>query len=61
MSAMSSPKPEEEPIMEEHFKFPADREARNTARTKAIESLLIEKGVITGETVDKVLEVFETK
>ena len=47
--------------MEEHFKFPADREARNTARTKAIESLLIEKGVITGETVDKVLEVFETK
>ena len=47
--------------MEERFKFPADREARNTARTKAIESLLIEKGVITGETVDKVLDVFETK
>ena len=47
--------------MEERFKFPADREARNTARTKAIEFLLIEKGVITGNTVDKILDVFETK
>ncbi|HEV3216736.1 MAG TPA: nitrile hydratase subunit alpha [Vicinamibacterales bacterium] len=47
--------------MNERFKFPADREARNAARTKALESLLIEKGVITGETVDKVLGVFETK
>jgi nitrile hydratase len=47
--------------MDERFKFPADREARNAARAKALESLLIEKGVITGETVDKVLEVFETK
>ena len=47
--------------MNERFKFPADREARNAARAKALESLLIEKGVITGETVDKVLDVFETK
>ena len=47
--------------MNERFKFPADREARNAARTKALESLLIEKGVITGETVDKVLGVFETE
>ena len=47
--------------MNERFKFPADREARNAARAKALESLLIEKGVITGETVDKVLAVFETK
>jgi nitrile hydratase len=47
--------------MNERFKFPADREARNAARTKALESLLIEKGVITGETVDKVLGVFEKK
>jgi nitrile hydratase subunit alpha len=47
--------------MNERFKFPADREARNAARTKALEFLLIEKGVITGETVDKVLGVFETK
>jgi nitrile hydratase len=46
--------------MEKRFKYPADREARNAARTKAIESLLIEKGVITSETVDKVLDVFET-
>ena len=41
--------------------IPADREARNAARAKALESLLIEKGIITGETVDKVLRVFETK
>jgi nitrile hydratase len=47
--------------MNERFKFPADREARNAARTKALEALLIEKGVITGESVDKVLAVFETK
>jgi nitrile hydratase len=47
--------------MNERFKFPAGREARNAARTKALESLLIEKGVITGETVDKVIGVFETK
>ena len=47
--------------MNDRFKFPADREARNAARRKALESLLIEKGVITGETVDKVLGVFETK
>jgi hypothetical protein len=43
--------------MNERFKFPADREARNAARTKALESLLIEKGVITGETVDKGLVI----
>ncbi|MFL5240007.1 MAG: nitrile hydratase subunit alpha [Rhizomicrobium sp.] len=43
------------------FEYPADREKRSAARVRALEALLIEKGVITDATVDKVLEVFETK
>lgn len=47
--------------MTERFNYPVDREALSAARAKALEKLLIEKGVITGETVDKVLGFFETK
>src|SRR4051794_678816 len=47
--------------MTNRFEYPADREKRSAARVRALEALLIEKGVITGATVDKVLEVFETK
>jgi nitrile hydratase len=36
-----------------------DRETYSAARVRALESLLIEKGVITGATVDKVIEFFE--
>jgi len=36
-----------------------DRETYSAARVRALESLLIEKGVITGKTVDKVIEFFE--
>lgn len=36
-----------------------ERETYNAARVKALESLLIEKGIITSETVDKVIEFFE--
>lgn len=36
-----------------------DRETYSAARVRALESLLIEKGVITGETVDKVIDFFE--
>jgi nitrile hydratase len=43
------------------FDYPADREAKNAARAKALEALLIEKGVITDNTVDTVLDFFETK
>jgi len=32
------------------FFFPDDREARSAAKVAAMESLLIEKGVITGQT-----------
>jgi nitrile hydratase len=42
------------------FAYPDDREARSAARVRALEALLIEKGVITGGTVDKVLGYFET-
>lgn len=46
--------------MSERFSYRADREAYNLAKVKALESLLIEKGIISGETVDKVLNFFET-
>lgn len=36
-----------------------DRETYSAARVRALESLLIEKGIITGETIDKVIEFFE--
>lgn len=43
------------------FEYSPDRETLNAAKVKALESLLIEKGVITGQTVDTVLSHFETK
>jgi nitrile hydratase subunit alpha len=42
------------------FSYPADREQRSAARVRALEALLIEKGVITNATVDKVLSYFES-
>lgn len=36
-----------------------DRETYSAARVRALESLLIEKGIITSQTVDKVIEFFE--
>lgn len=47
--------------MTDRFHHPDDREARSAARVRALEALLIEKGVITSKTVDTVLNVFETK
>lgn len=46
--------------MTAQFSYPADREERSAARVRALEALLIEKGVITGATVDKVLSYFES-
>lgn len=43
------------------FAFPPDREAQSAARVMALESLLIEKGIITGNTVNRVLAFFETQ
>lgn len=47
--------------MTDRFQYDADREKRNAARAKALQALLIEKGVITGSTVDTVLGYFETR
>ncbi|MBD2181001.1 nitrile hydratase subunit alpha [Planktothrix sp. FACHB-1355] len=46
--------------MSERFSYRPNREAYNAAKVKALESLLIEKGIISSETVDKVLTFFET-
>ncbi|AFY70339.1 nitrile hydratase, alpha subunit [Thalassoporum mexicanum PCC 7367] len=43
------------------FKYSGDRETFSAAKVKALESLLIEKGIITGKTVDKILGYFETE
>jgi nitrile hydratase len=45
----------------QRFQYPPNREALSAARAKALESLLIEKGVITGQSVDSVLSFFETQ
>jgi hypothetical protein len=43
------------------FDYSSDREAKSAARALALESLLIEKGIITDKTVDNVLSFFETQ
>jgi nitrile hydratase len=52
---------EEKPAMDDRFQYGRDREARSAARVRALEALLIQKGVITGKTVDTVLDFFETR
>jgi nitrile hydratase len=47
--------------MMDRFHYRHDREAYSAARVKALEALLIKKGVITDRTVDTVLDFFETK
>lgn len=47
--------------MTEQFSYPDEREKLSAARAKALEALLIQKGVITAKSVDTVLEVFATK
>ncbi|MGP4085527.1 nitrile hydratase subunit alpha [Streptomyces sp. KR55] len=46
--------------MTTQFGYPENREAISAARVRALEALLIEKGVITSGTVDKVLGYFES-
>lgn len=45
----------------EGFHYDSDREIYSAARVRALESLLIEKGIISSETVNKVLNYFETE
>ena len=47
--------------MDDRFKYRDDREAYSAARVRALEALLIKKGIITDKTVDTVLEFFQTK
>ena len=47
--------------MAKMFEYDDDRELKSAARVRALESLLIEKGLITGDTVDQVLKYFETE
>lgn len=47
--------------MADLFEYDDDREAKSAARAKALEALLIKKGIITDKTVDQVLEFFETR
>ena len=47
--------------MTDQFAYPSDREQSSADKVRALERLLIEKGVITGETVDKVLAYFESE
>ncbi|MDZ4268360.1 MAG: nitrile hydratase subunit alpha [Mycobacterium sp.] len=47
--------------MTDQFAYPSDREQTSAEKVAALEHLLIEKGVITGQTVDKVLSYFETE
>lgn len=46
--------------MSERFNYEPKREAYSAAKVKALESLLIEKGIISSDTVNKVLNFFET-
>lgn len=47
--------------MSDQFAYPPDREASSAAKVAALEALLVEKGIITGQTVDKVLAYFESE
>jgi Nitrile hydratase, alpha chain len=45
----------------QRFEYSKDRETVNAARARALEALLIEKGVITSDTVDKIMIIFATE
>lgn len=47
--------------MTSQFDYPDDREARSAARVRALEALLIKKGILTDKSVDTVLNFFETR
>lgn len=47
--------------MSGQFSYPDDREETSAAKVAALESLLVEKGIITPQTVDKVLAYFESE
>lgn len=46
---------------DEIFNYDSNRELLNAAKVRALEALLIEKGAISSETTNKVLQYFETE
>jgi hypothetical protein len=46
--------------MSDLFKYEEEREAASAAKVRALEALLIEKGVLGSDSVDTVLDHFET-
>lgn len=46
---------------DEQFNYSSNRELESAAKVRALEALLIEKGIIGSETVNKVLDYFESK
>ncbi len=47
--------------MTDQFAYPSDREQSSAEKVTALENLLVEKGIITSQTVDKVLSYFESE
>lgn len=47
--------------MSANLDHPSDRESASAAQVRALEKLLIDKGVVSGGTVDKVLGYFESE
>jgi nitrile hydratase subunit alpha len=45
----------------DQFAYPPEREETSAAKVAALEALLVEKGIITDQTVDKVLAYFESE
>ena len=46
---------------DEMFNYSANREIESAAKVNALEALLIEKGVLSSSSVDKILDYFETR
>ena len=46
---------------DEMFNYSANREIESAAKVNALEALLIEKGVLSSSSVDKILNYFETR
>ena len=46
---------------DEMFNYSANREIESAAKVNALEALLIEKGILSSSSVDKILDYFETR
>jgi nitrile hydratase len=46
---------------DDQFNYSSNRELESAAKVRALEALLIEKGIISSETVNKILDYFDSK